>query len=368
MKKRVAYLITKATRGGAQRYVYDLATNLPKMFEPVVAYGTEGRLSRDLATAGVETRRLPSLDRDIAIVSDIKSFFGIMRFLKETRPEALHLNSSKAAGLGALAARLVGIKNIIFTVHGWPFKEERGIAARAIIYAASWLTAVLSHKIIVVSSIDEGIARGMWFLRGKVHYIRLGLAQSRFAKPEEAYRAMFGALQPAPLRPSTARIATIAELTKNKGLRYGIEAVALLRERGVDAVYVVAGEGEERARLEGLAKDLGVDDRVFFPGYIENASENLSGFDVFVLPSIKEGTPYSLMEAARAGMPIVATQAIDKEFAEDIHNMRLVPSADAIAIADAIAELSRLPRTSAKRDELFPLSAMLRETFALYNQ
>src|SRR3989338_1237091 len=123
-KKRILYVITKATHGGAQKYVYDLATclagrqaNLPRdRFEPVVAYGSPGKLAADLKSAGIATRELPSLGRDVAFVSDVKSFFDIWRTIREIKPDVVHLNSSKAAALGALAARLAGIKKIIFTV------------------------------------------------------------------------------------------------------------------------------------------------------------------------------------------------------------------------------------------------------------
>src|SRR3990167_5303761 len=78
--KKVLYLITKATWGGAQRYVYDLATHLDtSKFQPNVAYGTAGKLSNDLKRAEIKTYEIPALGRDIAFISDIKSFFQIIR-------------------------------------------------------------------------------------------------------------------------------------------------------------------------------------------------------------------------------------------------------------------------------------------------
>src|SRR3989344_4619085 len=125
-RKKVLYLITKANWGGAQRYVFDLATHLSaEQFEVVVAYGEKGRLPNDLTARNVKTYEIPSLGRDVAVVSDIKSFFGILRCIRATRPDVIHLNSSKAAALGALAARIAGVPKIIFTVHGWPFGEKR---------------------------------------------------------------------------------------------------------------------------------------------------------------------------------------------------------------------------------------------------
>src|SRR3989338_2948675 len=125
-KKKVLFLITKATWGRAQKYVYDLATNLSKdQFEPIVAFGEYGRLQQLLNETKIETRRIPSLGRDIALVSDISSFFQILNCLWRVRHDVVHLNSSKAAALGALAARILFVPKIVFTVHGWPFKEDR---------------------------------------------------------------------------------------------------------------------------------------------------------------------------------------------------------------------------------------------------
>ena len=171
---KVLYIITKATWGGAQRYVYDLATNLPKeKFDVIVAYGVRGKLAGDLAASGIKLRELPFLARDITFFSDIKSFFEILRVLRALRPDVIHLNSSKAAALGALAARFSGVRKIVFTVHGWPFKESRNVLWRVLTYKISWLTAFLSHSVIVVSKTDERLARRMWGITKKVHYFPL---------------------------------------------------------------------------------------------------------------------------------------------------------------------------------------------------
>lgn len=366
-KRKILFLITKATMGGAQKYVYDIATQLPRsQFDVIVAYGTRGKLAKDLLSAAIKLRELPSLARNIALFSDIKSFVEILRALRELRPDVLHLNSSKAAALGSLAARLTGVPKIIFTVHGWPFKEDRNILARALIYVFSWGTALFAHSVIVVSKTDEEIAKRMWGIKKRVRFIPLGIAPFALAKPQEGYRAMFGALLPAKIGGGTLRLVSVGELTRNKGLRYGIEAVRVLTERGIDSVYVIAGEGEERAELIALAKKSGVDDRVFFPGFVENPARNLSGFDVFVLPSLKEGTPYVLLEAARSGIPIVATDVVDAHLAQTVPNVQIVSVKDSEALCEAIMRASKIPRAQDRREDLFLLSRMLEETTRLY--
>ena len=366
-KKKVLFLITKATWGGAQRYTYDLATNLPKNeFESIVAYGTHGKLAEDLARAGIKAHRIPPLGRNIAVISDIRSFFGLYAYFKETRPDIVHLNSSKAAGLGALAARLAGIRKIIFTVHGWPFKEARAPLARALIYLISWITALLSDRIIVVSKIDAEHARRMWGIRQKTVYVQLGIDRISLLPPSEGFAKLFGTQAPMQLRTETRRLITIGELTPNKGIRYAIDAVAELTRRGIDCVYVIAGDGEERAFLERYAADKGVGERVHFSGFVHDVAKCLASFDVFILPSLKEGTPYVLLEAGTAGIPIVATSVVDISLRERFKHMKYVPAKDKDAIADAVIELSAIPRTSAPSDH-FSVSDMVQRTIFLYH-
>ena len=350
-RKKVLYLITKATWGGAQRYVYDLATHLPKeKFEVIVAFGQAGKLANDLATAGIETRQLPSLGRDIAFFSDVISFFQILSLLRRERPDVLHLNSSKAAALGALASRLCGIKKIIFTVHGWPFKEPRNSFSKFIIYVLSCLTALLSHETITVSERDRHIGEHMWFVKNKMEWIPLGIQTQEILSRDKASSILSIVTK----RP---RIVTIAELTANKGIKFGIEAIALLRQTNIDVEYFIIGEGEERKALEQLAIGRGISDRVHFLGFVPDANRYLNAFDTFLLPSLKEGMPYVLLEAATADIPIVATPAVDVDFV-----VKRVPIGAAHAIADTLKET---PEKTFSR-YTFSLDKMVEETAKVY--
>lgn len=366
-RKKVLFLITKATFGGAQRYVYDLATNLPHHeYEAGVAFGSRGRLSELLDTHGIPVLDIPSLTRNISVVSDVKSFFEIRDAIRAATPDVLHINSSKAAALGALAGRIYGVKKIVFTAHGWPFKESRDIFSQALLFVVSWITALLATHVIVVSRTDERIARRMPGLSGKVHYIPLGRENLNLASPQEGFKEMFGDVPPPFIGPQTIRLVSIAELTKNKGVRFGIDAVAELTRRGLDCIYVVAGEGEERDSLVAHIHSQSVSDRVFLPGFIQDAARYLSGFDVYVLPSLKEGLPYVLIEASLAGLPIVATTVIDQEFADILGRTSLVPPQNPLALADAIEALATRSRTAVSLENRFPLPEMITKTLELY--
>ncbi|MBY0539680.1 glycosyltransferase [Patescibacteria group bacterium] len=293
--KKILYLITKANWGGAQRYVYDLATNLPKdRFEVRVAFGTEGLLAQKLEEKGVQTFSIKSMHRDISLTSDVSSFFELLTLFRKEKPDIVHLNSSKAGGIGALAARVAGVPKIIFTAHGWPFWENRSTLARALIYLFSWLTAVLSDKVITVSDYDLKVAKEMLFVGHKAVRIYNGIGEQTFGSGE-IIRQSF---------PKSVRITgTIGELNKNKN------QIALIEEarKNPDMHVAIVGDGEDRRFLIKKIEEYNLDDRVKIIGF-NWASNVLKGFDVFALPSIKEGLPYVLLEAKAAGLPIVANR------------------------------------------------------------
>ena len=357
-KTKVLFVITKSNWGGAQRYVFDLATNLPhEQFEPIVALGGKGTLKEKLEASHIPTVPIHGMQRNISLFKEFVSFFHLLYLLAwKVRPDVVHLNSSKAAGLGALAARLTLRKRIIFTVHGWPFKEDRPLLARGIIYLLSWFTVVLSHAAIVVSKSDEHIGKRMWFVASKIHYIEIGLLPPEFLSRESAEAALGITAGP--------RIVTIAELTPNKGLRYGIEAIAELKKRGIDASYFLISDGVERAWLEAFAAQQNVADRIHFLGYLANAAQYLKAFDVFMLPSIKEGTPYVLLEALCAELPIVTTNAVDADFFSSVTK---VESKNPTALAHAIEKiLADTRHTSKQESDTFPLAPVVEKTTELY--
>jgi glycosyltransferase involved in cell wall biosynthesis len=292
MKKKILFVITKANWGGAQRYVFDLATSLPRdEFDVAVAYGQPGLLAQRLQEAGIATRPIASLQRDVSLLADIKSFFELYRLFIQIDPDVVHLNSSKAGGIGALAAWCAGAKRVVFTAHGWPFWEPRGRFSRALIWVASWLTALLCDRVICISDFDARVARKMPFVARKVSRIYNGIGPMELGSGD-AVRSAF---------PAGARIiGTIGELNRNKN-----QAALIERSRKDRAYVAIVGEGELRGALEERIREYKLEDRVKLFGFMP-AAEALKGFDIFALPSLKEGLPYVLLEARQAGLPIEA--------------------------------------------------------------
>ncbi len=295
MQQKVLYVITKANWGGAQRYVFDLATHLPKeQFEVAVAYGQAGILAQKLKEASITTYDLSSMQRDVSASGDWRSFGELLTLFKKERPDIVHLNSSKAGALGALAARMAGIKKIIFTAHGWPFRASRNLFVRTILWLASWGTALFSHTVICVSEYDLRQAQQMPFVGHKAVRIYNGIEPIELGSAE-MIRAAF---------PNGVKITgTIGELNKNKNHIKLIEAA----RKNPEMYVAIVGEGELRGWLTQKITEYTLQDRVKLFGFMP-AKEVLRGFDVFALPSLKEGLPYVLLEARLAGLPIEANR------------------------------------------------------------
>jgi glycosyltransferase involved in cell wall biosynthesis len=140
-------------------------------------------------------------------------------------------------------------------------------------------------------------------------------------------------------------VVTTAQLRAHKGHEYLLEAAAELP----DVRFLFVGEGPERERLESLARSLGVDDRVDFLGFRSDVRELLLRSDLFVLPSLDEGLPLSVLEAMTVGKPVVATSAGGTDEAvEDGVTGIVVEPRDVKALAAAIRAVLGDPALAAR--------------------
>jgi glycosyltransferase involved in cell wall biosynthesis len=135
-------------------------------------------------------------------------------------------------------------------------------------------------------------------------------------------------------------VLTPARLHEQKGHTYLLEAAAQVP----DATFVLAGDGPLRARLEARARELGVAERCVFLGHRSDIPELLAVADLFVLPSLYEGLPVSVLEAMAARRPVVATAigGTDEAVTHELTGL-LVPPSDPGALASAIRRLRSDP-------------------------
>ncbi len=306
IQKKVLYVITKSNFGGAQRYVYELATGLPRTYESVVACGGNGILVEKLAREGVRTYPVRSFERDINILKEFQSLRELWHIFRTEKPDIVHLNSSKAGGSGALIARLCGVPHIIFTAHGWPFFEKRSSLARAAIWVLSYLTVILAHHTVVVSAHDQKRSH-MPGVAHKISCIHTAVPVIAFYDRTTAREKLF----PEDIRTAHANdlwVVSTGEHTRNKNLRRLLDAVAHANTSSSRKIFLtLIGDGEERTELEAHANALGLKSSVYFTGFVDDARLYLKAFEVFTLPSLKEGFPYGLLEAGAARLGCIAS-------------------------------------------------------------
>ncbi|KKU97440.1 MAG: hypothetical protein A3F53_01955 [Candidatus Zambryskibacteria bacterium RIFCSPHIGHO2_12_FULL_48_10] len=366
---KIIYGITKSNFGGAQRYVFDLATEAKKAgHDVVVLCGGAGALVEKLKAEEIRVISLPHLHRDISIIDEIKSFYFIFRTLWHEKPDIFHTNSSKMGGIGNYAARMAGVKKIIFTTHGWTFNEPRPLWQKLVVKLFVWLMILLSHKTICVSEKTKKDISHFPFIQNKLRVIHNGIAPFQMLERNTARRAL-GIHEP-----ETLVAGTLSELHPVKGLDVLLDAWEKFSKKD-GATLVMIGEGEVRKNLEDYADELGIRDKVIFKGYLDNAKQYLSAFDIFLLPSRSEALPYTLLEAGLASRPVIASSVGGiPEVIQNGLNGALVPAEDSETLFSTLVLLSEDPGLRSRLGsalaetvkEKFSLEKMARKTLALY--
>lgn len=372
MAIRILYVITKANFGGAQRYVFDLAVAAKQAgHEVAVVVGGTGALTEKLATAGIRTIPLP-LSQHRTFIGDLLTFgplFSLMRIFRTERPDVVHVNSAKAGGLGSLAARITRVPLIIFTAHGWEFNAPRNVLSKIGIRLFSWVTILLSHKTICVSN---AVRRDMVWMPGtkrKLVVVHNGVACGLLLPRAEARHTL------CPEARATYWIGMLSELHPTKRVADAIHAFASIAARHPDTGLFIISDGKEREKLKRLIHTLHLEKRVALLGYIQDAPQYLSAFDLFVHASQSEALALAVLEAGCAALPTVATKVGGiPEIIEDNQSGLLVPPRNPAALALAIETLytdrekakifALALHTRVERD--FTKERMIAKTFALY--
>ena len=380
-RKKILYLITKSDWGGAGKYVYDLALAAKKRgFDVAVAAGGRGELAPKLKKEDIRYFNVEGLQRNVTFIKPFVSGLILLKIFFKFRPDVLHANSPQAAGIAGIAlliCRLFAWKRsfqAVYTVHGWSYHEARPKWQNFLIRLFSKITCLFYQKIICVSEYDRQSALKFKIAPAKkLLTIHNGINPQdlNFLSREEARRKLNLQDIRCPV------IGNVGEFTKNKGQIYLLETFKNLREIGLKFKGLIIGWGEEKLNIKNKISVLNLKNDIFLIDNISPAAPYLKAFDVFVLPSLKEGLPYTLLEAGLAELPIIATNVGGiPEIIESEKSGILVPAKNAKALASAIERLQNdkeLRNALAKNlykkvSAEFSKKEMLEKTFALYNQ
>ena len=404
--KRILYIITKSVWGGAAKYVYDLATSLSKEnFEVFIASGpapkkarygkdNQGKFAEEIKKANLPYFEIHNFQRSVNPFKDIFAFFEILILLFKIKPDIIHVNSPKAGGITGIAASIYKVLHklqttnyklqTIYTPHGWAIKEDRPKWQVFLIKLFSKLTCLFYDKIICVSEYDKNIAiQNNIAPAHKITTIHVSISPKNisFLLREEAQKKLLNG------KTSPFIIGTIAEWNKNKGLFYLLEAALEFKRKldnkqanawspisELDIILIGSGENADKEKMYDFVKNHNLEN-VHLIEWIDNAAAYLNGFDIFILPSIKEGFPYSILEAMAAQLPIITTPVGGiPEVIENNVNGILVQPKNSHELALKILYLINNPaigremarKAREKVEKEFSLEKMIKETKKVY--
>lgn len=312
--RRIFCVITQGEEGGAQRFVSQLAHGLTReRFELYVVWGasSESALAR-LLPPHVTYGTARNLVRSISPIRDLRAVYELRSMMAEYRPDVVLCISSKAGFVGSLAAH--GLRSalpdlkVIYRIGGWTFNDPWPTWKKRLYRWLEKFSARWKDIIVLNNSHDLDQAHRLGIMpRSKVVRIYNGLdAYLPFLERDSA-RAFLNHRVPESVQstPYDWLVGTVANLYKTKDIPALIGAAARV---GGNVRFVVMGDGPQRRELDRLIIQYGLEDRFFLLGRTRNAWRYLTGLDVFVLSSVKEGFPWALLEAMAARVPVVATR------------------------------------------------------------
>ncbi|MDX2187244.1 MAG: glycosyltransferase family 4 protein [Opitutaceae bacterium] len=322
-KIRIAFVITRADAvGGASIHVRDMARMLLSCGHTACVFlGGEGAVTEALKVAGVPYQVVHGLVRNVAPKQDLRAVFRLRKALAAFEPDLVSTHTSKAGVIGRLAAWSLGIP-ALYTPHCWSFVD--GFPGARLYLWAERLVRPFGRRTIMVSEAER---------RDGIRH-RVG-PSDHFVTVHNGMPDITPDLRAEPGKQGP-RIVMVGRFEQQKDHETLLLALARLKHLcwSLDLV----GDGPLRKTAEELARSLGLLPRVVFHGYRKDVSSILSKAQIFALITNWEGFPRSIIEAMRAGLPIVASDVGgNAESVQDGVNGLVVRKRDAAAVAKALA-------------------------------
>lgn len=337
-KKRIALAVTLSEIGGVQVFLLQFAQYLKKAgHEVTIISGPGDWLAKQAENSGIPFIRLEHLRREIHPMQDIRAVNELKSIFKQGKFDAVHLNSSKMGIVGSMAARLAKIDRVVYRIGGWVFMEQLPAWKKQVYILAERFTAGFKDTIICVNPSDVKEAE-RYSIKPKKQIIHIpnGMDipafEQKLLSRDEARKRLH-------LDPASVVIGSISNFYAPKNIPGYLDAIHLVANKYPEIKFVMIGNGPERDLVKKKVANLGLEKQVILAGEIDKASTLLRAFDIFVLPSTKEGMSWSLLEAMAAGLPCIATDVGAAKWMFENNAGSLVPASDTLALAEAMLKL-----------------------------
>jgi glycosyltransferase involved in cell wall biosynthesis len=343
-KKRILFVITQSDLGGAQQFIARLITLLDKnKFSFTLVSGSDGNNEiKSILPPDTQYLVAENLKRNPHPIKDILGVHELRNIILARKPDILFLNSSKAGFIGALAAKFASRKlpnlKTIYRIGGWTFNDPWPAWKRWVYKKMEQISAPWKDYIILNNSLDLELAKKFNIVGKKeVKIIYNGIDPYVNVLEKEEARQELKSKLPEGFFDSFI-VGTIANFYPAKDIANLINAAKNTPDK---FKFLIIGDGHLRPEIDTQIRSLGLRPRFFLLGKIPNAHRYLRAFDVFALPSVKEGFPWSVLEAMAAKVPVIATNVgAIPEIIEDGKSGLIVPPRDPHALAQAIIDIS----------------------------
>lgn len=291
---------------------------------------------------GVRPLLIEELGREVSLANDLAAVKRLYRLMRRVRPHIVHTHMAKAGTTARLAARLAGVPIVLHTYHGHVFHSYFSPAKTAVFLNIERLLGLFTDRIIAVGEKQRQELIGYRVAAPrKIMAIPLGLPLEAMLDAERErgrLRAELG------LNGTHQLVGIVARLVPIKAHEVFLNAAVEVHKQRPNTRFVIVGDGERRAELEALTRELGLGDAVRFLGWRRDMRTIYADLDVVALSSLNEGSPVAIIEAMAAARPVVATNVGGvSEVVADGESGLLVRPRDAKALARAILALLEDP-------------------------
>ena len=353
---RVLRVIARLNMGGPALHVTYLAQGLAaRGYETTLVAGTS-RAARSRWPSSPTARAsrscgCPASRASSRRVRDAVAAWRVARIIRRVRPDVVHTHTAKAGAIGRVAALLARPWRrpvVVHTFHGHVLRGYFGHAGTLLFRAIETALARTTDRLVAVSpEVRDELVSLHVAPRAKFSVVRLGIElepRVRFDGDPAEMRRRQG------IAAHKFVVGWFGRMTAVKRTDDLLTMLAALRERGVDALLLLVGDGDDRERLEQRAHDLGLARSCLLVGYQEDVAPWYAICDAVVLTSVSEGTPVTIIEALAAGRPVVATRVGGvPDVVDEGETGFLVRPHDTHALAERLEILARDPERGAPR-------------------
>jgi len=349
-KKKLLHFQLLPLLSGPQNVMLHILEALnPEEYEIFVMSKPGGPLVDAVKSRGFKYIPLPLLKHSISLL-DFIVFFQLITLFRKHKFDIVHTHSSKPGLLGRIAARFAGIPMIIHTGHGAPFHDYQSALVHRFYLELERISACFGDKLVFVN-----------------HSIRQYYLSHHLIKPEKAL-TIYNAVSPDLLnqletsalarhpKADCVTIGSILRFTEAKNIIQTINVAIRICQKRNDVNFIFVGDGEYYALCLQMVKTHSLQDRITLPSWQHDTADWLAKFDVFVLYSIFEGLPMSIIEAMHSGLPIIGSNLPGIAELVDDANGWLIPAKQPLQleeelhiIIDSSASYAQKGRNSRKR-------------------